>query len=329
MGSDPGPLGHLGPEVGAVQPGQEGRGLGRRGWACRGGGSGTGLPGCGDPCPRPAKLQLGFQEEAGTSWDLWYPGPGAGGVYLRLGGGQPWRGEGTPGACPCDPVQPSLLSRARPPPKRPRSPWRAVQPGSWGPFSLGRCSVAWGPRGHGRGGQRECQRGRPPHPCRMLPAGCGLQLGLWPRASLGLAAPRPSWAPRAGPGPGKGCRHVLGADLFSQLRLRRAQPSYREAKRPSSARLPRASLPPVAPEEHPGRALVSTPGPCPGPALPCTALHTSPRLTPSRLWSAVPSPLCLVNTDSSPITDAAGLPCTSAHPAPGAALSLAVRGQGH
>lgn len=171
----------------------------------------------------------------------------------------------------------------------------------------------------------------PPTPAvsSLRAAGCGLQLGLWPRASLGLAAPRPSWAPRAGPGPGKGCRHVLGADLSSQLRLRRAQPSYREAKRPSSARLPRASLPPVAPEEHPGRALVSTPGPCPGPALPCTALHTSPRLTPSRLWSAVPSPLCLVNTDSSPITDAAGLPCTSAHPAPGAALTLAVRGQGH
>lgn len=179
----------------------------------------------------------------------------------------------------------------------------------------------------------------PPHPRRMLPAGCGLRAAAGPLAQglpgacgpsalLGTSGGSRPWqrlpsCPRCRP-----C-HVLGADLSSQLRLRRAQPSYREAKRPSSARLPRASLPPVAPEEHPGRALVSTPGPCPGPALPCTALHTSPRLTPSRLWSAVPSPLCLVNTDSSPITDAAGLPCTSAHPAPGAALTLAVRGQGH
>lgn len=167
----------------------------------------------------------------------------------------------------------------------------------------------------------------PPTPavCSLRAAGCSWASGPGPPWGL-----RPLGPPgHLGRVPALAKAAVMSSVPTSLPSSVSAEPSYREAKRPSSARLPRASLPPVAPEEHPGRALVSTPGPCPGPALPCTALHTSPRLTPSRLWSAVPSPLCLVNTDSSLITDAAGLPCTSAHPAPGAALTLAVRGQGH
>lgn len=295
MGSDPGPLGHLGPEVGAVQPGQEGRGLGRRGWACRGGGSGTGLPGCGDPCPRLAKLQLGFQEEAGTSWDLWYPGPGAGGVYLRLGGGQPWRGEGTPGACPWDPVQPSLLSRARPAPKRPRSPWRAVQPGSWGPFSLGRCSVAWGPRGHGRGGQRECQRGRPPHPRRMLPAGCGLWAAAGPLAQglPGACGPSALLGTSGGSRPWQRlpscprCRPLFPAPSpLSPAQLQRSQEAL---VGPSASGLTASGGPRGAPWEGPG--VHAWPLPRAGPALHCPPhqpqAHPLPALV-CRAFSSLP-----------------------------------------
>lgn len=215
--------------------------------------------------------------------------------YLCLGGGQPWRGEGTPGACPWDPVQPSLLSRARPAPKRPRSPWRAVQPGSWGPFSLGRCSVAWGPRGHGRGGQRECQRGRPPHPRRMLPAGCGLRAAAGPLAQglPGACGPSALLGTSGGSRPWQRlpscprCRPLFPAPSpLSPAQLQRSQEALVGR---SASGLTASGGPRGAPWEGPG--VHAWPLPRAGPALHCPPhqpqAHPLPALV-CRAFSSLP-----------------------------------------